>query len=274
MYVKVKKPFEHVRLGITTVNDFVQNQHHGKCLSEIYINNKQKLLFECKFKHQWYSNFDNIKNKGKWCPDCKKFNGERICNAYFDTIFGVPFLKSKPTWLIGPKGYKLELDGFNEDLKIAFEHQGLQHYKITEFSKTEEKLKEIKRNDRIKKKLCKQNGVKLFIIPQIPTLTKMENLIKIIISQSKKLNINLPHNVQEIKINLDLDPINNIYLEKFKQIAIERGGKCLSTEYINCDSKLHFRCKLNHDWWASPDNVKNKNSWCRRCAKFGPKSKG
>ena len=54
-------------------------------------------------------------------------------------------------------------------------------------------------------------------------------------------------------------------IEEFKRIAKERGGECLSNEYINSSTHLRFKCKEGHIWNASPSNVKNKCSWCQKC---------
>jgi len=54
-------------------------------------------------------------------------------------------------------------------------------------------------------------------------------------------------------------------LEELKSIAKERGGICLSKEYINTDAKLEFKCKKGHIWKGNPGNVKN-GSWCPHCS--------
>jgi hypothetical protein len=56
-------------------------------------------------------------------------------------------------------------------------------------------------------------------------------------------------------------------IEEMQAIAKERGGECLSREYINLNTKLHWRCALGHEWWAVPDNVKHRSAWCPTCAK-------
>lgn len=54
-------------------------------------------------------------------------------------------------------------------------------------------------------------------------------------------------------------------LDTYKKIAEQRGGKCLSTEYINCKTKLSFMCSLGHIWKANPGDIKGSNSWCPYC---------
>ncbi|PKM92484.1 MAG: hypothetical protein CVU81_00175, partial [Euryarchaeota archaeon HGW-Euryarchaeota-1] len=48
------------------------------------------------------------------------------------------------------------------------------------------------------------------------------------------------------------------------------GGKCLSTKYINANTKLKWQCKEGHRWEAIPSSIK-KGSWCPVCAR---KNKG
>jgi len=48
----------------------ISEKYNGKCLSKKYVNNKTKMLWECKERHQWHANLSNIKNHNKWCPKC------------------------------------------------------------------------------------------------------------------------------------------------------------------------------------------------------------
>jgi len=51
-----------------------------------------------------------------------------------------------------------------------------------------------------------------------------------------------------------------------REIAKSRGGKCLSDKYVNGKIKLRWKCKEGHLWSASPANVTQHNSWCRKCS--------
>jgi len=54
-------------------------------------------------------------------------------------------------------------------------------------------------------------------------------------------------------------------LEEFQALAHRRGGKCLSDEYRNEETKLMWQCAAGHKWFANPGGVK-KGSWCKECA--------
>ena len=58
-------------------------------------------------------------------------------------------------------------------------------------------------------------------------------------------------------------------LDEMRQIARERGGKCLSTSYRNASTPLMWVCRQGHHWKACAANVKRgqrrKGSWCGEC---------
>lgn len=182
------------------------------------------------------------------------------------SIFDKKFPHARPNWLMGTKGYLMELDGFCPELGIAWEHHGMQHYIINEFSNTEEKLEKRKSDDKLKEKLCRENGIKLIVVPQVPNITKIADLKQFIINECKKFNIPISKNMDELIINSELEPISFEYLKRCQEmIAKSKGGKCLSKVYINCHDLLLFECAEGHQWKASSDNFCNKGSWCRKC---------
>jgi len=56
-------------------------------------------------------------------------------------------------------------------------------------------------------------------------------------------------------------------IEEMQEIAIARGGHCLSTEYINNHTKLSWQCNEGHTWMARANEVINKGTWCAVCAR-------
>ena len=52
-----------------------------------------------------------------------------------------------------------------------------------------------------------------------------------------------------------------------QQLAADRGGKCLSTEYITVDTKLEWECKKGHTWRATPRSIK-MGRWCMKCKRM------
>lgn len=52
----------------------VARERGGECLSHTYVNARTHLTWQCHRGHVWAANFDNVRNKGRWCPDCKVLN--------------------------------------------------------------------------------------------------------------------------------------------------------------------------------------------------------
>lgn len=103
-------------------------------------------------------------------------NGERITRRVFEHLFGKPFVRVRPDFLKNPEtGRNLELDGFNEELKVAFEYNGIQHYHYpSKFAKNEEEFKKQLRRDEFKFETCNRLGIYLVVVPYS---VKHENIL-------------------------------------------------------------------------------------------------
>lgn len=96
----------------------------------------------------------------------KRLN-EEYCRDFMEYIFSKKFVSIFPEWCRSPKsGRKLQLDVYNEELKIAVEYNGIQHYEFTpRFQKDINCLYEQQYRDSVKKKLCADNEVFLITVP-------------------------------------------------------------------------------------------------------------
>jgi len=55
------------------------------------------------------------------------------------------------------------------------------------------------------------------------------------------------------------------YMQAVDLYAIMHGGKCLSHDYINANSKLLWECENGHQWEATAGEVLGLGNWCRNC---------
>ena len=62
-------------------------------------------------------------------------------------------------------------------------------------------------------------------------------------------------------------------IEECHNIAKERGGKCLSKEYVNTNTKMNWECKEGHIWKTAFGSMKCQNSWCLECGKISSANK-
>jgi len=131
-----------------------------------YINRDAKFWITCHRGHRWETNWGSLQ-QDHWCHHCRRFKVENELRNFLEAQFNDIFPRKRPLWLRYPlTKYLLELDGYNEQKKIAFEYQGIQHYELCYINKfSEERLKDVQQRDAFKKQLCSQNGVRLIVMP-------------------------------------------------------------------------------------------------------------
>tara|TARA_Y100000813_G_C24111188_1_gene327853 strand:+ start:346 stop:1005 length:660 start_codon:yes stop_codon:yes gene_type:complete len=106
--------------------------------------------------------------------------GENECRRVLQKLTGKKFFKVRPDFLQNPvTGTFLELDMFNDDLKLAVEYNGEQHDKYNKFMHqgSREKFQAQQYRDYIKRKLCEENNVFLIVVPHTIKLEKIENFL-------------------------------------------------------------------------------------------------
>ncbi|MCG7346083.1 hypothetical protein MHZ92_18380 [Sporosarcina sp. ACRSL] len=236
--------------------DLLAAERGGKCLSINYINSGTLLQFVCKDGHQWETNYRNI-SKGSWCPSCNDSNGEQKSRYLLEQLLGLEFKKTRKVLKRG-----LEIDGYNEKLKVGFEFRGIQHYQyVPYFHRTIRGYHELIKRNRDKESQCEQKEIKLLIIPYSVEEESDESLVHFIKSwltrnsipfQNKEVSLNSIHNLNS-KISL------------MKEIAESKGGQCLSTVYRNRKHYYEFKCREEHRWTTTFE-VLSQGSWCPQCA--------
>jgi len=252
-----------IKLSIEDMQNLAK-ERGGECLSKKYLGLQKKLTWQCSDGHIWKATPGKIRF-GRWCPECSVGLGERICRTFFEQVFNRRFPKSKPVWLVNKDGNQMELDGYCEKLKLAFEHQGRQHYNHVEFFHSENEFKKRQKDDEEKIKLCKEHNIVLIQVPAIPDKLKLNEIKSFIIKKSPQLGIRCtPQNVEvDLKRAYTLD--NGIKLEILQNTARKRGGECLSDVYLGSTINHLFQCGIKHKWEATPYNI-NKGTWCPYCA--------
>ena len=91
---------------------------------------------------------------------------KRLCRLAIKDIYNVPFSVVRPDWLRNPNtGYNLELDCYNDDVKIAIECYNESHYKWPNFTHGtfDDVITQIN-IDKMRMAMCKQEGVRLIVV--------------------------------------------------------------------------------------------------------------
>jgi hypothetical protein len=230
-------------------------------------NRGHKATFSCARGHEFAATPDGVK-RGNWCPMCSASRSERIVRAHFEQLFGKPFPRVRPKWLRNTTGVPLELDGFCESLRLAFEHQGGQHYReVKHFGEGVHRA--VKQRDSRKRALCRERGVVVIEIPELMRVLDVPDLRAFILRECDALGITVPKRRRDRPISL-----GGVYsttrddeaLGRLQEIARRRGGQCLAREYVGNATPLPFVCSQGHRWFVRPQDVL-AGSWCMKCAR-------
>tara|TARA_B100001057_G_C22786336_1_gene925726 strand:+ start:155 stop:1588 length:1434 start_codon:yes stop_codon:yes gene_type:complete len=258
---KLYEAGKHLRINRLPDAQRIAKERGGECLSTTWENSKVNLNWKCANNHTWDAAYHDIK-KGTWCPTCGKGVRERLCRHYFEQLTNGQFLSVKPKWLLNKNGNRMELDGLCEELSLAFEHQGKQHYqKIDHFNRRAETLRWRLDSDDLKRKICKERSITLI---EVPYWVENKDLPEWIANEinSKRSDIKLE------ATPLPLSYLASDELSELQEMAKSKGGECLSPVYLGAFALHEFRCEKGHTWEASSNNILNSRgvgTWCPIC---------
>jgi hypothetical protein len=165
-----------------------------KCNNKVNMDEKNLYDIKDNVKSDISDGKVKIKKKGRMNLNADS-RGETICRQVLEKIYGKPFPKMRPDWLINPEtGCNLELDCCNMDLKIAAEYNGIQHYKFPNFyHRTKEEFIEQVRRDSLKLRACEASGVYLIRVPySVPHNDIQDYIIARLPENIAKLQVTTP----------------------------------------------------------------------------------
>jgi hypothetical protein len=93
--------------------------------------------------------------------------GEAKCREVIEFIYGKSFPNKRPQFLRNPEtGRLMELDCYNDELKLAVEYNGIQHYVFPNYTNQsyDEFIQQCRR-DQLKVNLCDLHGIYLITVP-------------------------------------------------------------------------------------------------------------
>jgi len=295
----------------------------GKLLSEKYINSRTKLLWECSKGHQWYATAGAVKNTKCWCPRCSgtqhgnikemhelavRRGGKCLSEVYINSKSKLEWQCSKGhVWKATPNNiirkrwcricsnentHKKQTDDIEKYQKIADERGGklLSEKYINSHANL---LWECKKGHQWEAKPYIINNAKSwcpYCAGQRITLKDMQELAikkggKCLSKEYKNTKTKLEWQCSKGHIWKSIPGVNiekhwcsicayetnaekrKNNIETFRKIAIEREGKLLSDEYINSKTQLLWECEKGHQWKAKPYTVKSNKTWCPQCYK-------
>jgi hypothetical protein len=259
----IKKRADKRRLTIEEMQKTAE-EREGKCLSEKYLNNNTKLEWQCKEGHIWETRPSDIR-QGKWCPICgakrtaeavaklrltieemqelaKSRGGICLSTEYINNNTNLKWkCKEGHTWEATPSNIKRSTWCPVCGAKKAAYSRRLGIEEMREIAKTKDGkcLSDIYINDRAKLKWqCKEGHIWQACADKV------------------KQGRWCPYCAHRVRLSI----------EEMHKIAEQRGGKCISENYVNNNTKLKWQCREGHEWEAAPHNIKS-GTWCPICAR-------
>ncbi len=229
----------------------------GVCLSSQYKNG-EPLEFKCANNHIFKRTWDELQ-LNRWCtePACNRtYRNQEICRQIFQNIFNKEFKEVRLKDIGISEAGKLEYDGYNDELKMAFEYNGKFHFEKV-FDNQDLNLQ--KQNDKRKAELSQQYGITLVQVKYFPTTPSIDRY-KYIENILKKYGITYPSDYKkEIKLT---DVYYDAYYDEIKKLIEERGGKLISKEILDATSPIEIICDKGHPFSMTPHKLKS-GQWCK-----------
>ncbi len=233
----------------------------GRCLSLNYKNSKHKYMWECgQCATQWEASWYNVKNHNSWCPSCVSSYREALVRECFKEGFpGEGFQKNQTA--VG-----MELDGYSVRLKLAFEHDGIQHrVRVPHFQRKLGAFEAQQDRDRRKDQLCAEKHITLVRVPDrlVLQVTKIRDYVRnTLIELGYELAPKSPD--EEFYGRVRVLRVQTDYLAKVVVKLRDAGETLLSDLCPTRTSPLSVRCPHGHVYTTSYDNVV-RNRGCPEC---------
>jgi hypothetical protein len=172
--------------------------------------------------------------------------GEVLVRATLEEAFpGCLFGKTRrPMWLGG-----LELDCYNENLRLAAEYQGIQHYEFTPFFHDNDPARFVAQmhRDERKREYVHDAWVTLLEIPYTVHHSQIRaHVRRELVELGYDIAPDVIPNSEFVAAALENGQLGVVMLAKACAIATSHGGSCLSTDYVNCHEPLQFVCAQGH----------------------------
>ncbi len=217
-------------------------------------------FWKCGRGHEFKRAYAKIAECDRFCPVCSSRLGERLCRTIAEQLFGVPFPKVKLRGIRGPRGGYLELDAFNENLLLAIEHHGGQHFHAISIWGGEPQFQRQKEHDRLRREYCRQNGITLIEVRELGSVTSIEDLKTAIKEKCIRHGVPLPRNYDCAELHLaavSLKPEEEKLFDRLKAEASQKSWILLDQTYLGSQTPHHFQCEEGHKFSLRPYQAKN-----------------
>ena len=222
----------------------------GRCLSNIYVNSQSKLTWQCAKGHQWMAAPAHVRN-GKWCPHCygnvrltiqhmrhlaETRGGRCLSDIYVNSASKLLWECSKGhQWTAAPSHIQ----------------QGEWCLKCSGSAKST--MQEMHR-------LAESRGGRCLSDTYVNRKTHLSWECR----EGHRWKA-MPNHVKNGHWCPVCAGLSKPSMDRIQRLSQERGGKCLSHNYINSQSALRWECIEGHQWKASWNSIQG-GGWCPTCS--------
>jgi very-short-patch-repair endonuclease len=193
---------------------------------------------------------------------------ERLCKRAVEQLFGREFTEKRFADLRGIGGKLLQIDLYCDELKLAIEHHGSQHFSPKKFW-GQWRFKRQQEHDRRRREYCQQRGIALIELRQVGEVTKLKDLKAIIRRECEKANVAIPAGYDETQIDFHLHtlkPKQQMMLERLERLVAELGWQKRTPGYLGVLVKHDFICDKGHPVPKTPSSLFGGEG-CDECEK-------
>ena len=252
-----------VGVGRVSLTDCQQTagRRGGRCLSHTCFNSRDQLRWQCAFGHVWSARVSSVRS-GQWCPVCAKNRllnikeMQSIARARGGLCLSSRYKNGK-TPLLWCCTYGHTWKAWPANVK------GGSHRKGSWCPECYNWRREFRGRADIEsmRNLALARGGRCISTEYVGSRFKLDWQCKL----GHRWHA-LPSAVIQGSWCPTCARNLRLTLSQFQELAIKRGGLCLSQSYVNARTPLWWRCSEQHEWRAAANKVQ-RGSWCPKCAR-------
>lgn len=181
-----------------------------------------RVHWRCVLGHAWEAPINLIAN-GQWCPQCRPLLTEGMVRSVVEGALGKPFHKVRPPFLDG-----LELDGFNEELGLAFEYDGEFH------DDDKQRVRDVR-----KRRLCELNDIRLIEVNHHDGALGPVGVQRAVERELQRLGVQPQRSVWDVPVEISSTPAQLEHRRRFVEALAARGFTWDPDEWVDVDTKVH-----------------------------------
>ena len=235
----------------------------GHCLATEYANNRQKVSWRCKCGHTWEARPSNVLHKRTWCPKC----AHSARSSRLKSSTAKLTLHHLQQHAVTKHGLCLAQEYVNSTTKVLWQCNLKHEWHATPNSvltkgswcptcagKVPGTLEQLRTH-------AEALGGQLLSTHYTNRHTRLRWTCSLghewLASAASVMNQKswCPHCARRAPIGL----------ARLQAHAASLGGRCLSSQYANCVTRLLWECGNGHTWKATAQSILHGSTWCPHC---------